>query len=82
MPLGQVFWHESLHWLKANNPKGGLTTAQYVAKNLGGRLVNGEWIFDNAKAERDFERHLLNQQSNFEGAKFQSLLLKLASKLQ
>ena len=21
MPLGKVFWHESMHWLKANNPK-------------------------------------------------------------
>lgn len=21
MPLGQVFWHESMHWLKNNNPK-------------------------------------------------------------
>ena len=21
MPLGKVFWHESMHWLKSNNPK-------------------------------------------------------------
>lgn len=38
-PLGKVFWHESLHWLKANNPElfkqlakaAGITTAQRQA---------------------------------------------------
>lgn len=37
-PLGKIFWHESLHWLKANNPElfkqlakaAGITTAQSV----------------------------------------------------
>ena len=39
MPLGKVFWHESLHWLKANNPElykalvkaAGITDAQRQA---------------------------------------------------
>lgn len=39
MPLSKVFWHESLHWLKANNPElykdlakaAGITTAQRQA---------------------------------------------------
>ncbi|MBR0288358.1 MAG: hypothetical protein IJQ82_05210, partial [Selenomonadaceae bacterium] len=39
MPIGKVFWHESMHWLKANNPKlyqslvkaAGITDAQRQA---------------------------------------------------
>ncbi len=40
-----------------------------VAKNLGGRLENGEWKFADEKSRRAFERHLQNVENNFDSAK-------------
>ena len=41
-----------------------------MARNFGGKWENGEWVFDNEKSRRDFEKHLQNQKNNFEGAKY------------
>ena len=41
-----------------------------LAKNLGGRLENGEWKFADEKSRRTFERHLQNVENNFDSVKY------------
>ena len=80
MPLGKVFWHESMHWLKANNPElyqqlvkaAGITDAQR-------RAYLQETGRKDLKTRAEIDEEILSDQM-FDAAKRTGLLQSIAGK--